>query len=109
MHANALFAALILITGLAAASPASGGSHRDHERARAALEAGEIKPLAEIIAAIETRYSGRVIESELERERGIWVYEIKLLGPSGAVARIHVDAASGVVTATKGRLETRAP
>lgn len=109
MNPGTLIVALGLAAGLATALPASGDSRRDHDRARAALEAGEIKPLADIIAAIEKRYVGRVIESELERERGVWVYELKLLGSSGAVAKIHVDAASGAVTATRGKLETRAP
>ncbi|MBL8702060.1 MAG: PepSY domain-containing protein [Alphaproteobacteria bacterium] len=109
MDLRAFLAALALAAGLAGADPAHGDPRRDHARARAALEAGEIRPLAEIVAAIERRYAGRVIEAELERERGAWIYEIKLLGPAGAIARIRVDAASGEVAATRGRLETRAP
>lgn len=52
---------------------ARADGRRDHERARAALAAGEIRPLAELLAEVQRRYVGRVIETELEREGERWI------------------------------------
>jgi uncharacterized membrane protein YkoI len=82
--------------------PAAARDHDDQERARAALAAGEIRPLAEILAEVERRYIGRVIEVDLDREDGRWVYELKLLPPSGRVFELEVDAATAAVLRSKG-------
>jgi len=79
----------------------------DHERARAALEAGQIRPLSEILAEVERRYVGRVIETELDREDGQWVYEFKLLPPTGRVFKLELDAATGAVLSSKGPVQER--
>ncbi|WP_144187084.1 PepSY domain-containing protein [Elioraea rosea] len=94
----------------AAASPAAAQPRRerDHERARAALENGEIRPLSALLAEIEARYDGRVIETELERDDGRWIYEFKLLPPSGRIFELEVDAATGAVIETKGPVRLRA-
>lgn len=87
------------------AAPALAGA--DQERARAALAAGEIRPLSEILAEIERRYIGRVIEVELDREDGRWVYDFKLLPPSGRVYELEVDAATAALLKSKGPVQER--
>ena len=67
----------------------------DHERARRLRDSGEVLPLASVIASIHEQQPGRVLEVELEREHGRWVYEIELLAPDGVVWEFEVDAASG--------------
>jgi CheY-like chemotaxis protein len=67
----------------------------DHDRARRALEAGEILPLADILAAAEAARPGRVIELELERDDGRWVYELELVSPEGLLYEMEIDAATG--------------
>lgn len=89
------------------ASDARAGDRRDHERARAALAAGEIRPLAELLGEVERRYVGRVIETELEREDGRWIYEFKLLPPSGRMVELHLDAATGALLRSRGPVEER--
>jgi uncharacterized membrane protein YkoI len=69
----------------------------DHDRARRALEAGQILPLAHILAAAEAVRPGRVIELELERDDGRWVYELELVSPEGFIYEVEIDAASGKV------------
>ncbi|MCR9149139.1 MAG: PepSY domain-containing protein [Rhodobacteraceae bacterium] len=66
----------------------------DHDRARRALEAGEVLPLSEILAAVEAAQPGRVIEVELERDDGRWVYELELVAPDGRILEIEIDAAT---------------
>jgi len=67
----------------------------DHDRARAALQRGEILPLTAILAAAQARVSGRVIGVELERDDGRWIYELELVTPRGRLVEMEIDAATG--------------
>ena len=69
----------------------------DHERARRALEAGEILPLSDILAVVEAAHAGRVIELELDRDDGMWIYELEVLTPEGQIYEMEIDAATGDV------------
>lgn len=100
-------ALLLLSLLMLAAAPAQADDRRDHERARAALAAGEIRPLADLLADVERRYIGRVIETELERENGRWVYEFKILPPSGRVFELKLDAATGALLRARGPVQER--
>lgn len=75
----------------------------DHERARRALEAGEILPLRVVLDRVAVEYPGEVLEVELEREDGIWVYEIKLLSRDGGMLELELDAREASVLEVKGR------
>jgi len=92
----ALCAALLASTGIAG----HAGDDRDHDRARQALEAGEVLPLRNILERVERDYPGQVIDVELERyqddrnnER--WVYKIKLLRDGGSLVKLKIDARDG--------------
>ncbi len=101
----ALVWVLVTVTPFA---PAKGDDdRRNHERARRALEAGEIRPLREMLTDVEERYAGRVIEVELDRERDNWIYEFKLLPPNGSVFILEIDASSGVLISSRGRIQER--
>ncbi|WP_137180755.1 PepSY domain-containing protein [Roseomonas sp. AR75] len=100
-------ALLLLPLILLPAGPGRADDRRDHERARAALAAGEIRPLAELLAEVERRYLGRVIETELEREDGRWIYEITVLPPSGRVFELKLDAATGALLRARGPVQER--
>ncbi len=75
----------------------------DHDRARQALEAGEVLPLQTIMQRVERDYPGQVIEVELERDRDRWVYEIKTLRSGGSLVKLKVDARDGSILGVKGR------
>jgi uncharacterized iron-regulated membrane protein len=83
---------------------------RDHDRARWAVEAGEVLPLRTILERIEREYPGQVIDVELEREhdgkRQGWVYEIKLLRSGGSLSKLKVDARTGAAIGRKERSAT---
>ncbi len=96
---------LLCTTGLFSPPPARAQERRDHERARAALEAGEIRPLAEILAEVERRYRGRVIEADLERDDGQWLYELKILPPNGRMFVVEIDAATGALLRSRGQVQ----
>lgn len=90
---------------------AAGGLHagddaderEQHDRARAAMAAGQIKPLAEILDQVERRYAGRVVKTELERDNGIWIYELKLLPANGRVYQLKINAQTGRIIGTRGQ------
>ena len=67
----------------------------DHERARAAMAAGEVMPLQQLLREVATQAAGEVLEVELEREDGRWLYELKLLQPGGRLRKLKVDARTG--------------
>lgn len=71
--------------------PASAGDG-DHERARAAVEAGEVLPLATVLERLRQFHPGQVLEVELERDDGRWIYEIKLLQADGQLLKLALDA-----------------
>jgi uncharacterized membrane protein YkoI len=86
LHAAALL--LVLLGGAAAADDDS------HDRAREALDRGEIAPLDQILAEVRRQGLGTVLEVELERHDGRWVYEVETLSPEGVIAKTLVDAKS---------------
>lgn len=66
----------------------------DHERARRLLRSGEIRPLSEILSNVERSVGGRVLDVDFERDDGRYVYELKMVMPSGRVREVTVDAAT---------------
>ena len=96
MRNSRITAALATALALASAGPA-GASDDDHERARTQVERGTIRPLQEILKGIEAIERSRVLEVELEREHGTYVYEIEILTPDGRVEALRVDATDGRV------------
>jgi len=103
----ALLILRVVLLGLLAAThtPAYAGDAEDHDRARQALEAGEILPLAKVLAMVNADSPGRVLEVELDRRHERWVYEIKLLRQGGSVVKLWVDASDGTVIERRGRGE----
>ena len=94
-----------LLAAAAALSLPAGGAFAgdDHERARRALEAGEVMPLRAVLEQVERDYPGEVVEVELEREDGGWVYEIKLLRKGGDLLELELDARDGSLQRIRGR------
>ena len=84
-----------------AVPPALGGSHRDHDRAREALERGEALPLTDILARLRSELGGEVVGVSFERKGGRWIYEFKVVGPAGRLSEVRVDAATAKVLKRK--------
>jgi uncharacterized membrane protein YkoI len=104
-------AAILVVSAIwAGTRPADASS--DHEKARKALQSGEILPLDKILAAAAAKYPGQVLEVELEDERvegtKIWVYEIKAMAPDGKIFKVMVDARTAEVIRMRTRDHHRA-
>jgi uncharacterized membrane protein YkoI len=99
-----LFALGALFLACGGYASAAEGS-RDHDRARQALEAGEVLPLRTILERVERNHPGQVVDVELEREHENggerWIYEIKLLRSGGALIKLKVDARDGTIIGKK--------
>jgi len=79
----------------------------DNVRARAALEAGEIRPLKEIVSSVQRQCGGRVIEVELVQtshgSQPAWHYRLRMLTPRGDVLGLDVNAATTEILGVKGK------
>ncbi len=104
----ALLLALVLLP-LQPGSARADSDGRDHERARAALQAGEVMPLPQLLQKLQRSHPGQVLELELEREDGRWIYEVKLLQGKGRLLKLEVDAATGEVLEIKRKPERKPP
>jgi hypothetical protein len=96
----------LLVAGLLPA-PVQAREDRDHDRARAAVQAGEVLPLATLLERVQRRHPGQVLEVELERDDGRWIYELKLLQPGGQLLKLEVDAATAQVLQVRRRKADR--
>ena len=67
----------------------------DYIEARRLLNSGEILPLEDILKNVRQIFSGKVLEVELEKEDGLIVYEIEILGGNGVIKEIYIDAKTG--------------
>ncbi len=87
----------------AAALP--GPALADHDRARDAVTAGQVRPLGKIMRQISRRYPGRWLDARLRQRgrTGRWIYHIKILDNRGSVQSLTVDAKSGRVLKVRGR------
>jgi uncharacterized membrane protein YkoI len=97
--------AFVLLLALTlAVAPVQADEH-DHERARAALEAGQVLPLPVLMERLQHSYAGQVMALELKHDDGRWIYKVKLLQPGGQLSKLKVDAQTGEVLRikTKGR------
>ena len=70
---------------------------------RRAVEEGRLRPLTEIIALVQARHPGRVVDVDLERRSGgRYVYEIEVLDENRRKREIKVDGATGAILETDG-------
>lgn len=78
---------LVCATALAATS---------QDEIRRAVQAGQVKPLSDILHLVQQRTPGRVLDVELEQgPQGQRWYEIKLLTPQQQRIELYVDAVTG--------------
>jgi uncharacterized membrane protein YkoI len=94
--ANPALLALAVSLFLTAAAAADDDDD-DHDAARQAVESGEVLPLADILDGIQAQLPGRVLEVELEREDGIWVYELTILRGDGRRVEAYVNGATAEI------------
>ncbi len=92
--------ALVSVVGMPAIDAhAEADDWRDlHEEVRA----GHFVPLPEVLDWLEAHYQGQVLGVDLERDDGVVLYEIEMIGPQGQVVEFEFDAASGELVGIEG-------
>ena len=98
--------ALIVMLALAFAG-ASVQADGDHDRARAAVQAGQVLPLGTVLDRLAREHPGQVLKVELESERGRWIYEVRLLQSGGRLTEFRIDAATGETLARRDKSRDR--
>ena len=102
-----LAGAISILVALNGAADTSGYEHEweddDHvyDRARRAVDRGEILPMAQLLTRLKTQVPGEVVGVELEREHGTWVYEFKIVDAEGRLIEVYLDARTATVLATE--------
>jgi len=65
------------------------------ETARKLLATGQILSLEKITKAAKAIKPGEVLETELERKHGIYIYELEILDDKGLVWELKLNAKTG--------------
>ena len=108
MKLHALKMIMVALVVLGAATRAMGDDDHDDENdrsereaVRAAVERGELKPLSVVLQAVLPKLPGEVVGIEIEREDGVWIYELRIAGKKGRLFEVYVDAATAQILKTK--------
>ncbi|MCB1550094.1 MAG: PepSY domain-containing protein [Hyphomicrobiaceae bacterium] len=100
----ALCCALLAVSHAASAKDDDNRRGRDRdriERAYEGREAGDLKPVSELIDIVVAALGGTVVEIEFEDEDGGAMYEFYLLGKDGRIREVYVDGRSGEILSAK--------
>lgn len=96
----ALLAAVMLVATVPAASPRDRDEHHRDEM-RHAVQAGEIKSLADILALVRNQLPGEIAGVEIERKQGRWLYEFRVVDGDGRLFEVYIDARNGTIDRIK--------
>ncbi len=91
------FALPILLVGALASSAVFASQHLDQDEVLERVRAGEIRPLAELMALNPERFKGQLLDVEVEYEDGVLIYEIEILDADGVVREFELDPVTGAV------------
>lgn len=106
------FSIATILMALAFVAPALADDD-DQERARQAMLSGDVAPLSKLLAIVEATYEGEVLKVELEDEKArkwgrpegedFFIYEIKILTPTGNLVKLKYDAKSLELLKAEGK------
>jgi uncharacterized membrane protein YkoI len=76
-----------------------------HDDAKLLQEKGVIVPLERIVEDALRLHRGHVVETELERKKGKYVYEVEIVDEQGVLWELKYDAANGTLIKAKEATE----
>jgi uncharacterized membrane protein YkoI len=88
---------------LSAAQAVADSRSKDHDAVRRAVERGELRPLADILASVRGKLPGQIAGVEIEHKDGRWVYEFRLVNDKGQLFKAYVDGRSGEIERIRQR------
>lgn len=93
---------MVVLVCLASAPALMARADDDWRDLHDEVRAGRLVALPSVLDWLEARYRGEVLEVELERDDGLTVYEIEMLGPQGQLVEFEFDATSGELIGIEG-------
>jgi uncharacterized membrane protein YkoI len=108
MKGTMRFVVLILLAlglGAALSLPAQAGQS-DQDRARSAVQQGQIKSLDVILSSVRQQVPGRVVGVNLRGGNGSqrpYVYDVRVLSPQGNIKAVEVDARTARILSVRGK------
>ncbi len=96
-----LFGAAVAAAALSHWGAQAGDRHANHDAVRLAVQRGEVRPLADIVAGLRGKLPGEIVGVEVERKDGRWVYEFRVVDGKGRLLEAYVDGSSGEITRIK--------
>lgn len=95
---------VVALALVAAPAHDAGASDRpdDHDRARRAVQDGEIVPLRSILDVAAAQFAGEMVEAELDRRGPLWLYRITVLAPDGSILKLSYDGATARLVRARG-------
>ena len=87
------FLTVAVVVGLVVAQ-STYGDDADQDKARAALESGQIRSLDQVLGVARQKWPGEIVKVELEHDDGDWIYQIKILSDQGERHEVEIDAAT---------------
>jgi uncharacterized membrane protein YkoI len=98
---------MVLALGLAPALslPAHAGQS-EQDRARSAVQQGQIKSLDVILSSVRQQVPGRVVGVNLRGGNGSqrpYVYDVRVLSPQGNIKAVEVDARTAQILSVRGK------
>ncbi len=105
-HANLLIRAagalgLAFAIALAAMPAAVRADGREQDELHQAVERGDIRSLADILAAIRDQLPGEVAGVKVERKNDHWIYEFRVIDGRGRLFEVRVDARTAAIERVK--------
>ena len=102
MKYSALFIIALSLVAVSVVSASDRKYPDDHDRARKMVVEGELMPLGDVVNKATAEGVGRIVEVELEREDGRWVYELKAFDSDNRRFKYYYDARTGELLKKEG-------
>jgi uncharacterized membrane protein YkoI len=102
-HASVLAGVLAAATLTAVPHQAIARDHDTprHDEVRRAVQAGEIRPLEDILKTVRGNLPGEIAGVEIEHRDDRWLYEFRVVDGQGRLFEVYVDARTGKVDRIK--------
>ncbi len=91
---NRIIAMALIFATLGLTAPPASHAGEDPATVRKLRDSGEIRPLEEISARAKEAKPGDILETELDRSGGRYIYEIEILDKDGRVWELELDAST---------------
>lgn len=62
---------------------------------REAVARNKILPLSKLKAIVVAQFGANIVDIEIDREKGLWIYEFKIISESGRLVEVYMDAGTG--------------